>query len=237
MFAFLSFVVALFSLYYLGMMVDSYNPDTTYLTPLVLLLIYSVLAMIRELRKEPFSWLDDDESYDPYGYYGNNGYNRGNYQRQYRSQNNRNNSHNEWMEKYGSRQNRTDENTEYFTVEKKKKQDNEKELTHYPSNSEVREKIKELEKSRWFKFKRGFASFFGIDITEQYKKPYKVNEKSKVVPINNKEDHSRFLPPVTWREKQEMEEYNAVAKLMCGRSCEISLGDLTVEENNVENNG
>jgi hypothetical protein len=230
MFAFLSFVVALLSLYYLGIMVDSYNPDTTYLTPLVILLIYSVLAMIRELKKEPISWLGD---YEPYDYYGENRYSTSH---QYRSQNNRSYSNNEWMEKYGSRQNRTDENTEYFTVEEKKKQNNEKELTHYPSNSEVREKIKELEKSRWFRFKRGFTSFFGIDITEEYRKPYKVSTKGKVVPINNKEDYNRFTPKNDWKLEREFAEYNAVAKLMNGRSCEISLGDLPVEENSLENN-
>ena len=52
MFLFLSFVVALVSLYYLGVMVDSYNPDTTYLTPLVTLLVYSLVTLIREVTHE-----------------------------------------------------------------------------------------------------------------------------------------------------------------------------------------
>ena len=138
MFLFLSFVVALVSLYYLGVMVDSYNPDTTYLTPLVALLIYSVLTIVRELKKEPISWLADDY-YNDNRQYSNVGNNR------YSSQTD---NHNQWLDTYGSRYSKANEKTEYFTPTKKEKKGDEKMLVHYPSNQEVREKIKELENQK-----------------------------------------------------------------------------------------
>ena len=225
MFLFLSFVVALISLYYLGVMVDTYNADTTYLTPLVALLIYSILTIIRECKKKPSNWLIDDD----YGYDDSYGYNR--YQ------------HNSSNQGRSTIVTKANENTEYFTPDVKEKKNNEKELIHYPSNKEVREKIKQLENSRWFRIKRSIASVFAIDITakyyEEYRKPYKVNGKGKVISINNsgKEDHNRFKPNNNWYIEREMEEYNAVTKLMNGRSCEIALTDGTFDEetNNSEN--
>ena len=234
MYLFLSFVVALISLYYLGVMVDTYNADTTYLTPLVALLIYSVLSIVRELKKDSSSWFAYDDDYHPT--YRNTGANTYNQQ-----------THNQWNNSYTPRVN---EKTEYFTPTKREKKEDDKLIVHYPSSKEVREKVKELEKSRWFRFKKAVGNFFGHDITQKYydefKKPYKINRKGKVVTISNenenKEDHSRFTPNKNWWAEKENEEYNAVTKLMCGRSCEISLTDeqaaiLLVEEtNNSENN-
>ena len=219
MYLFLSFVVALISLYYLGVMVDSYNPDTTYLTPLVGLLIYSILSIVRELKKEPLSWLSYGDDYDTYQYRGGGSYHT-------------TDNHNQWLDTYGSRTNKVNEKTEYFAPSKKEKSNDDKELVHYPSNSEVREKIKELEKSRWFRLKRSICGVFAYDITdkyyEEYKKPYKVNRRGKVVSAasnNSKEDHSRFQPTNNWFAEKEREEYNAVTKLMGRRSCEIALSD------------
>ena len=223
MFLFLSFVVALVSLYYLGVMVDSYNTDTTYLTPLVALLIYSVLTIVRELKKEPISWLsyEDDFSSHPYGDIRSSDYSYGE----------KTDNHNQWLDTYGSRNSKINEKTEYFAPTKKEKKDDEKMLVHYPSSQDVREKMKELEKSRWFRFRRMLGNIFAYDITtkyyEEFKKPYKVNRKGKVVTVNqtvNKEDHSRFQPNNNWWAEKERAEYNAVTKLM-GRSCEIALTD------------
>ena len=76
MFLFLSFIVALIALYYLGVMTDAYNPDTTYLTPLVTLLVYSLVTLIREVRKGSFSsWLLGEDNYDYYHYPNHNYYN------------------------------------------------------------------------------------------------------------------------------------------------------------------
>lgn len=189
MYLFISFVVALISLYYIGVMVDTYNADTTYLTPLIILLIYSILSIIRQIRENPLSWLiDDDYYYDSSSY--NNGYNT-------------------------------------KTIE----------IVHYPTNNEVRERMKELEKSYWFKIKKNIASIFAIDITkkyyEKYKKPYKINNKCKVANINSSNsnnNYSPYAPPSNWWDKKEMEEYNQVAKHMKKRSCEISI-DENLNEN------
>jgi len=223
MFLFLSFVVALISLYYLGVMVDSYSPDTTYLTPLVALLIYSVLTIVRELKKEPISWLsyEDDFSSHTYNDIRNSGHT-------YRE---KTDNHNKWLDDYGSRTYRSTEKTEYFTPTKKEKKEEYKTIVHYPSNQEVREKMKELEKSHWFRFKRMLGNVFAYDIStkyyEEFKKPYKVNRRGKVVTVNqtvNKEDHSRFQPNNNWLAERENKEYNEVTKLM-GRCCEIALTD------------
>ena len=68
MYLFLSFVVALVSLYYIGIMVDSRSVDTTYLTPLMVLLMYSVTSIVRELRGKPTSWIADDYYDNDYKY-------------------------------------------------------------------------------------------------------------------------------------------------------------------------
>jgi hypothetical protein len=53
---------------------------------------------------------------------------------------------------------------------------------------------------------------------------------------NNKEDHSRFMPKqnnnVGWWQKQEIEEYNVVAKHV-GRSCDIAFDGETFAEENI----
>ena len=232
MYLFLSFVVALISLYYLGVMVDSYNPDTTYLTPLVSLLIYSVLSIIRNVRKEPISWLNYDDDYSTY-----------------RDTNCQQYNNSRWDYQYGKKctPNPT-EKTEYFLPDKKEKEEDDNKIVYYPSRSDVREKIKELEKSRWFRIKRGLYSLVFIDLTERYrkefKKPYKINRKGKVVYTTDqnisKEDHSRFIPNNNYWAAKENEEYNAVTKLM-GRSCEIALTEeefaiLNQEKSNNSNN-
>lgn len=209
MFLLLSFIVAIMSLYYIGVIIDTPNADTTFITPLVIMLIYSVLSMVREARK--LNWFDDDNEYyhNPnYGYYNDipsNGY------------------HNARSSSYsGGYNSRTNINVETFTPDRRSKADDTKELVHYPSRSEVRDKIKSLEKSRWFRLKRSVASFFGIDITEKYyeayKKPYNSNQRCKV------EDNTRYMPKNTWYNQRETEEYNEVTKLM-GRSCEIAFGE------------
>lgn len=239
MYLFLSFVVALISLYYLGVMVDTYNPDTTYLTPLVALLIYSILSIIRSLRKESISWLTYEDDYGTY-----NGGNR--------TYNNSSNQYNyaKWDYQYGSKYTpkSVNEKTEYFTPDKKEKNEDNNQIVYYPSRRDVREKIKELEKSRWFRIKRNLYSLVFIDLTERYreefKKPYKINRKGKVVSVNqnvNKEDHSRFVPSNNYWANKEKEEYNSVAKLMGKRSCEIALTEeeyavLVQGETNNQNN-
>jgi hypothetical protein len=234
MYLLLSFVAALISLYYLGVMVDSYNPDTTYLTPLVSLLIYSIVSIIRNIRKEPVSWLTYDDDYGTY--------NDINSQRQQYNDT-------RWNYQYGQKYTtKATEKTEYFLPDKKeKKEEDDNKIIYYPSRSDVREKIKELEKSRWFRIKKILYSLVFIDLTERYrkefKKPYKINRKGKVVSVNqnvNKEDHSRFTPNNSYWANIEKEEYDAVAKLM-GRSCEIALTEeefaiLSQKESNNSNN-
>ncbi len=99
---------------------------------------------------------------------------------------------------------------------------------HYPSNKEVREKIAELEKSRWWRIKRKLYSIVGVDITYKLYKPgYKRLETS--AKVDSKEDHSRFMPSArTWN--PDADEYNKVAKLLA-RSCDIAFdGECFVEE-------
>jgi len=245
MFLFLSFIVALIALYYLGVMTDAYNPDTTYLTPLVTLLVYSLVTLIREVRKGSFfSWLLGEDNYDYYHYPENPGYNGGynsNYNGGY---NNGYTYHSKSSNDWSSRQEST---IECFLPDKEVEKDNTKELTHYPSNQEVRDKMSELEKSRWFRIKRSVGGVFGIDVEgkyrEEFKKPYKTNEKVTVkqqpTTNTNREDHNRFKPNNEWWTEKETREYNEVAKHV-GRSCEIALADIAAEEYqpvNAEANG
>jgi hypothetical protein len=221
MYLFLSFVLALASLYYLGVMADSPTADTTYLTPLMGLLIYSIITIVRELRKDPVSWLAGDY-YDDECYYHRN---TQSYSNRYSSNSNT----------YGKRN--ADEKVECFIQDKKVKKEDSKEIIHYPSNSEVREKIKELNKSWWFRQKKAFAGIFAIDIEEKYVKKFKqpiVRNKTncKVKPIAKREDHTRYMPNQTWQDKEET-EYNEVVKHI-GRCCEIAFGDF--EQKNNENN-
>lgn len=73
------------------------------------------------------------------------------------------------------------------------------EVMHYPSQSEIRKKLANLEKSRWFRFKRSVANVFGIDITSKYSRPRKIRKK---IPI--------YAPSY---QKDDSVEYNNVAKL------------------------
>ena len=220
MFLFLSFMVAVISLYYLGIMASTYNADTTYLMPLVALLIYSVTNIIRELKRTTEWLLGDEPDCHAYGHaggrsdvisYSNYAYNSSSYNsadcRYYPSKHN--------------------ENVENFVQDKKVNKDNEKVLVHYPSRQEVREKIKMLEKSRWFRIHRSIGNFLGYDITLKYYKPRKVKSDEKVKPFN-KENNSRYMPPLV---KRECEEYNEVAKFV-GRSCEIAFNDENIENEN-----
>ena len=216
MYLFLSFMVALISLYYLGVMADSRSADTTYFTPLMGLLFYSIISIVRELRENPVSWLAGN-------YYGDDyGYSRGtqSYFNRYSSNNSTYNGRREVAEK-----------TEYFVQDKKVEKDDTKELVHYPSNSEVREKIKELNKSWWFRRKKAFAKMFSIDIEAGYAKKFKQPVKYKVKPIK-KEDHTRYMPKEypnsTFVNGGENKEYNDVAKFV-GRSCEIAFGNIEQE--------
>jgi len=229
MFLFISFVTAIISLYYLGVMADSYNEDTTYLTPIVILLIFSILSIVRELKKNSLSWIayDDDDYYRGNAYTNNKGVKQNNIR----------------IYNTGSHICNSSEKVEYFLPNKKEKSIDKNIKIHYPSSSEVREKVKELEKSRWFRFKKGFASIFAIDITAKYykefKKPYKISRNGKIIPIDNKKSDSRFAPPNSDGKStqqcvynKEKEEYNAVTKLMGNRSCEITL---TNEEAQIKN--
>lgn len=232
MFLFLSFVVALVSLYYLGVMADTYNPDTTYVVPLVTLLVYSILTIIREINKSSFtSWLLGDDNYGYYQYpktpeYNyNGGYNSG---YTYHAKNS-SSSVNDWRSKQES-------TVECFLPDKEVEKIDTKELIHYPSNQEVREKMNELEKNGWFRIKRSVGDVLGMDVEGQYrekfKRPYKTNEKVtvKAQPTTiNKEDHNRFKPKTAWREEMEKKEYNEVAKHV-GRSCEIAVSDVILVE-------
>lgn len=215
MFLLLSFIVAMMSLYYIGVIIDSYNADTTYLTPLVIMLIYSVYSMVREVRS--YNWLgDENDTYNNanYGYY--NDIPSGGYSNRYGSNYTYGGTHNR----------RPNVKIETFAPDKKEKADDTQELVHYPSKQEVRDKIKELEKSRWFRVKRDFASVFGVDITEKYykayKKSYKTNQRAKV------DDNTRFMPKNNWYNQRETEEYNEVTKHM-GRSCEIAFNEQEIE--------
>lgn len=233
---FLSFVNVILSLYYLGVMADNHNTDLTSITPAVALLLYSMATIIRELKRSGGNWLLGEETtYDRYNEpYDYSGYNRSTYKpkttvtREY--------DNDDWFGKSCSIT-KNSEKTEYFAPDVKKKNiDDEKELVHYPSHSEVRQKIAELEKSRWFRIERSFAGFFGIDITEKYYRPTKTKAIGTVKPIPiNKEDNSRYMPNNSYIIEREMKEYNEIVKYV-GRSCEIAINDepLNTDENNDE---
>lgn len=231
---FLSFVNVILSLYYLGVMADNHNTDLTSITPAVALLLYSMATIIRELKRSGGNWLLGEETtYDRYNEpYDYSGYNRSTYKpkttvtREY--------DNDDWFGKSCSIA-KNSEKTEYFAPDVKKKNiDDEKELVHYPSRQEVREKIKALEKSRWFRIHRSIGNFFGYDITLKYYKPRKVKSGEKVKPFN-KENNSRYMPNNSYIIEREMKEYNEIVKYV-GRSCEIAINDepLNIDENNDE---
>lgn len=220
MFTFLSFLLVIMALYYLGVMADTYNADTTYLTPLIAFLIYVIICIIREGKRGSMSWLFGEDTYDEYG----NRINQSSNQYVHYNTNSNNNSYNScWNSQYNSR---AFEKVEYYTPNKKEKTDDVKELVHYPSNREVREKIKELEKNRLWRLKRDAASVFGVDITEKYYKPTKVKENTVVKPIQ-KEDETKYMPRTSWVSEREKTEYNEVAGRV-GRSFEIAITDTII---------
>ena len=232
MYLFLSLVLAIISLYYINEIVDTYNSDTTFLLPLTILFMYSVLNIVRTLRGSLYSWLIGDDPYESDHVCG--GYNRGSntYNNPYSRSSNNYSYYNESTSGYSERWEPKvqTEKTEYFAENKVKEKDYEKELVHYPTKEEVRNKIKELEKNRWFRIKKNVGSIFGFDATKKYKDmfsaPIKTTVKCKVV---NKEDHSRFAPQGVWQANKGPDEYNKIVKNM-GRSCEISFAEITQEE-------
>ena len=90
----------------------------------------------------------------------------------------------------------------------------EKKVLHYPSVSEVKNKIAKLEKKKSFRIKRKICSFFGYDITAKYHKPY---YKKEVIVVA---DDSAYQPKYV--NKNEIEEYNDVINSL-SRSCEITV--------------
>lgn len=203
MFAFISIIVCLLSLYYLGSMVSAYSLNSDYTMPAVVLLIYSLVAIIREVK------LNDEEFYNTNniprsnsGWWRNDGYD------------------------YNSPSAYNVTNA-YRTVEtfKNDKKEREKEdrpmVLHYPSKKEAREKIAELEKSWWWRVKRSIAAFFSFDITAKYYEPRYVKQE---VAVKGKEDNTRYMPnnnTLIYRNNNDA-EYNKVAKFI-GRSFDIAM--------------
>jgi len=224
MYVFLSFVMVFIAIYYLDMMADSYNPDTTYTTPLVALLIYSVLSIVRHFNNFNFKkWLYGDYDYDNREYYSSQTrYDNEYYNGTYSNRTNGNKS-------VYTRNN--NEQTEYFAKDKEKEKTYTKELIHYPTKNEVREKIQELRKNRWFKIKCDACDVFGYDLTEKYRKkfqePITISSKYKVKTVNNEDDSIYIRTNDRWKKRsnEEMKEYNSVTKHM-GRSFEISFAEI-----------
>lgn len=59
MYLFTSVVIIFISLYYIGLMISMDGADTTFLFPLVVLFIYSLVSIIRETNKQTKDWFDD----------------------------------------------------------------------------------------------------------------------------------------------------------------------------------
>ena len=210
MFLFLSFVIAIVSIFLLGDIVtcpnNSSEPNAT---GVIILLVYSLVCIIRDL-KDKDDYLFDD--YRPYNYNGFN--NTFDY----------NNCNNNYGNNYLQR------NVEVFAPDEKKEKKNKErpKVLHYPSNREVREKITELEKDWKWRVKRDALSVFGVDITESFHKPSYVEEKVSVKKTIN--ENARYMPGNNWIETRENKEYNNVAKYV-GRCCDIAFDG----ENFVEN--
>lgn len=203
MFTFISIIVCLLSLYYLGSMVTAYSLNSDYTMPAVILLIYSLVAIIREIK------LNDEE------FYNSNNIPRRN--------------SNWWSNDYYDLNTPIAHNVTnaYRTVEtfKNDKKEREKEdrpmVLHYPSKKEAREKIAELEKSWWWRVKRSIASFFSFDITAKYYEPRYVKQE---VAVKGKEDNTRYMPnnnTLVYRNSNDA-EYNKVAKFI-GRSFDVAM--------------
>jgi hypothetical protein len=233
MYLFLSFVVALISLYYLGELSAGINNDAT--APIITLFIYSIVTIIKEVKRED-SYIYGDDVY--------HGSNRGWYNDIYDDDYYTGRSYNVNWGKNHNVSSTKNENVEVFAPDEKdkKKVDNRPLVYYHPSQKEIKEKIAELEKSRWWRIKRKLYSIIGVDITSKLRQPgYKRLETTPKVA--SKEDHSRFMPNnITWN--RDSEEYNKVAKLLT-RSCDIAFdGESFVEEtesitkdNNEKNEG
>ena len=203
MFAFISIIVCLLSLYYLGSMVSAYSLNSDYTMPAVVLLIYSLVAIIREVK------LNDEE------FYNTNNIPRRN--------------SNWWSGDYydynvPSARNVTNayRTVETFKDDKKAREKEDRPMVlHYPSKKEAREKIAELEKSWWWRVKRSVAAFFSYDITAKYYEPRYVKQE---VAVKGKEDNTRYMPnnnTLIHRNNNDA-EYNKVAKFI-GRSFDIAM--------------
>ena len=203
MFAFISIIVCLLSLYYLGSMVSAYSLNSDYTMPAVVLLIYSLVAIIREVK------LNDEE------FYNTNNIPRRN--------------SNWWSGDYydynvPSARNVTNayRTVETFKDDKKAREKEDRPMVlHYPSKKEAREKIAELEKSWWWRVKRSIAAFFSFDITAKYYEPRYVKQE---VAVKGKEDNTRYMPnnnTLIHRNNNDA-EYNKVAKFI-GRSFDIAM--------------
>jgi len=178
------------------------------------MLVYSLLSIVREGKNKLEDWdnYGRDTTYTRYG----------------QTCSTRHFNAPKVSDEYSSIVSPNGEKVEVFSVEKPKERTYEQELVHYPSLKEGREKVKELEKSYWFRAKRSLCGAVGIDITGKYFKPTVTKKKYTVNKSynnsNNNNDYSRYAPNnnAIYVSDWEAEEYNKVTRLM-SRSCEISL--------------
>ena len=207
--------------------------------PIVMLLIYSIVCIIKEIREKEDSLFGYENPYTDYHTYD---YTPSNTKSNWVSNSGGYDRHNEWLDKYGSVSTKRIGNDKVEVFAPNKKEESVKEerplVYHVPSKKEARDKIAELEKDWKWRLKRGLCSFIGIDITEKYYKPHYVKE-SPVVKAIKKEDHSRFMPNNEWQARkiqEENEAYNKVTRSL-SRSCDIAFEDESfVEEITVINN-
>lgn len=204
--------------------------------PIVMLLIYSIVCIIKELREKENSFFGYENPYTDYHTYD---YTPSNTKNNWASNSGGYDRHNEWFDTYGSVSvTKPKDSVEVFAPNKKKEDTKEERplVYHVPSKKEARDKIAELEKDWKWRLKRNLCSFIGVDITEKYYKPHYVRGEAVVKSIKN-EDHSKYMPSNNWSTKREMEEYNLVAKGL-GRSCDIAFADesFVEEEITVRNN-
>ena len=228
MYTFISILVCLASLYYLGNMANTYNYDTTYVAPVVTMFIYSMLSIVREAKRKLDSW-------DDYGHNDDYEYNAYAGKTTYRHYSPSKTKKEEVNPNYHSCTNYKGEKVEVFASKPIKEKSYNKELTtsvHYVSNASVRDSLKELEKSRWFRFKRSFCGVFGFDITEKY---YKQNRKAiRKVTVKRypscDNDYTQYSPKYI-----EAKVYNDVAKSVT-RCCEIIIdGEFKTNINDASN--
>ena len=58
MYLFASVAILIISLYYIGIMIITIGADTTFLFPLVVLFVYSLVSIIRETNRQTKEWFD-----------------------------------------------------------------------------------------------------------------------------------------------------------------------------------